>query len=532
MNDLERRVTDLLEHDASEAPRVPEPPRRLRRRVRGRQLGTAAIAGVAVFAVVLAGFAGMRAIDRSSPEGTPASDPWAGYSVYDRTATIWNVTISSPSDLYLTRPAVARGDRRSLLQLTTYDPGLNELVCGSSSPGEVPSLPDGEAAMVLTAVFSRRAGVEPAWPVPVDPAMPVTDGPCGPGRYLAFDDPSNTVPYEAWIGTGVGATDDQVHELMRSLETMTFVGDGLPGDPERSAYVIAGGESAAGPWRLEVAPGIGDVSAGDVDLQLVNPTGGSVIEGIAVPDVPIEQAGGDPVFGAVVKEADGVELRLEEGTPPISAQVVPLPPSMPFDYDLFFASNDADVQATAVAIGPDGEPLGGDGEPTSAEIRRVAEGMTEGTAWALDYQEGRQLALVGRFDNALFDRIEPNHMASLSRANPMLIGVHDFGTSAQPHYYLYGVTHHEVDQLSIVIGADQVITLERASERDPSIRIFGANPNVDAGVWWAELPPGPVTATVVAFDAACDLLARGSLALQQEGADTPSAAAAECIEGP
>ena len=364
MNDLERRVTELLEHDASEAPRVTAPPPRLRRRVRGRQLGTAAVASVTVLAVVLAGFAGIRAIDRSSPDGTPANDPWAGYTVYERTATIGNVKISSQSDLYLTRPAATGGDRRPLLQLTTYDPGLNEPVCGTGVPGEVPSLPDGEAAMVLTAVFSRRAGVEPAWPIQVDPDMPVTDGPCGPGRYLAFDDPSNAVPYEAWIGAGAGATDDHVRELIRSLEAMTFVGDGLAGDPERSAYVVAGGENAAGSWRLEVAPSIGGPSAGGVDLQLVTPSGGSVIEGIAVPDVPIEQAGGDPVFGAVVKEADRVELRLEEGTPPISAQVVPLPPSMPFDFDLFFASNDADVQATAVAIGPDGEQLGGDDEPT------------------------------------------------------------------------------------------------------------------------------------------------------------------------
>ena len=91
MNDLERRVTELLEHDASEAPRVTAPPPRLRRRVRGRQLGTAAVASVTVVAVVLAGFAGIRAIDRSSPDGAPANDPWAGYTVYERTATIGNV---------------------------------------------------------------------------------------------------------------------------------------------------------------------------------------------------------------------------------------------------------------------------------------------------------------------------------------------------------------------------------------------------------------------------------------------------------
>ena len=356
MNDLERRVTDLLGHDASEAPRVTAPPPRLRRRVRGRQLGTAAIASVTAVAVILVGVAGIRAIDRSSPDGMPANDPWAGYTVYDRTATIWNVTISSPSNLYLTRPAVAGGDRRSLLQLTTYDPGLNELVCGSSSPGEVPSLPDGEAAMVLTAVFSRRAGVEPAWPIRVDPDMPVTDGSCGPGRYLAFDDPLNAVPYEAWIGAGAGATDDQIHELMRSLETMTFVGNGLPGDPERSAYVIAGGESAGGLWRLEVAP---DAAVPEsIDLTLVTPTGGSAIDDVAVPRVPIQQAGGDPTYGAVTTAAASVELRLEEGTPPIQTYRSPLPPSMPFAFDVFFAPHEGDVPAVAVAFDQDGAVLG------------------------------------------------------------------------------------------------------------------------------------------------------------------------------
>jgi hypothetical protein len=355
VNDLERRVTELLEHDASEAPRVTAPPPRLRRRVRGRQLGTAAVASVTVFAVVLAGFAGIRAIDRG-PDGAPANDPWAGYPVYQRTATIWNVTISSPSDLYLTRPAVADGDRRPLLQLTTYDPGLTEPVCGSGARGEVLDLPEGEAAMVLTAVFSKRAGVDPAWPIPVDPDMPVTDGPCGPGRYLAFDDPSNAVPYEAWIGTGAGASDDQVHELMRSLEAMTFVGDGLAGDMARSAYVIAGGENAAGAWRLEVAPGA--ASPESIDLSLVTSTGGSAIDDVAVPGVPIQQAGGDPTYGAVTTSAASVELRLEEGTPPIRAYRSPLPPSMPFAFDVFFATHEGDVPAVAVALDEDGTVLG------------------------------------------------------------------------------------------------------------------------------------------------------------------------------
>lgn len=73
----------------------------------------------------------------------------------------------------------------------------------------------------------------------------------------------------------------------------------------------------------------------------------------------IEQAGGDPVFGAVTKESEAVELQLEEGTPPIPAQLVPLPPSMPFDFDLFFASYEGDVAPTAVALDADGLTIGG-----------------------------------------------------------------------------------------------------------------------------------------------------------------------------
>jgi hypothetical protein len=89
-------------------------------------------------------------------------------------------------------------------------------------------------------------------------------------------------------------------------------------------------------------------------------------------EAPIEQAGGDPTFGAVTKEASGVELRLEEGTPPIPAQVVPLPPSMPFDFDLFFASNDSDVQAQAVPIGmPQRSTASPDPDEALAELRTV-----------------------------------------------------------------------------------------------------------------------------------------------------------------
>lgn len=52
----------------------------------------------------------------------------------------------------------------------------------------------------------------------------------------------------------------------------------------------------------------------------------------------------------------------------------------------------------------------------------MATRVAGGTAWALDYEEGRQLLPGGDADTILFDRIDPHHMASLSHGNPLLIG--------------------------------------------------------------------------------------------------------------
>ncbi|HJR96753.1 MAG TPA: hypothetical protein VJ979_02465 [Actinomycetota bacterium] len=155
----------------------------------------------------------------------------------------------------------------------------------------------------------------------------------------------------AWAAFGDQTDPDDRQLVFDAFADMSF-GRRMASRPSLpAAYVVAGGENAAGPWRLELAPTSGEDNA-NVHLQLVGSEGSGVDAGpFTVPDVPIEQAGGDPTFGAVTKGASGVELRLEEGTSPIPAQVVPLPPSMPFDFDLFFASYDGDVPARALPIG-------------------------------------------------------------------------------------------------------------------------------------------------------------------------------------
>ena len=126
-----------------------------------------------------------------------------------------------------------------------------------------------------------------------------------------------------------------------------------------AAYVIAGGENAAGSWRLELTRSTSDGPSANVELLVVSPEGGAEAGDFPVPTgAPIEQAGGDPVFGAVTKDAARVEIRGNVMLPGPSATIVPLPPSLPFDFDLFFASHEGDQPPFAVPVDPDGEPIG------------------------------------------------------------------------------------------------------------------------------------------------------------------------------
>ena len=172
----------------------------------------------------------------------------------------------------------------------------------------------------------------------------------------------------------------------------------------------------------------------NIDLESITAEGGAVGLGDIIIDVdhPIEQAGGDPVFGAVAKEATGVELRLEDGTPPIPAQIVPLPPSMPFNFDVFFASNPSDVPPTAVPLGINAE--GPSGPAPSApgvdgEARIVAEGVAGDTPWRLEFsavpgetklilrdtRDGSALAMLGP---AVFDRLHRSGLELWPEAIP------------------------------------------------------------------------------------------------------------------
>ena len=145
MNDVERRIRDILAHDASRAPLVEQMPDRVRPRVRRRQTGMAVVAALTTVAVVAGLVVVMRSLEPvegprplvvptvpTVPTVPPGTRP-----VFERTATIGGLTVTSPSDWYLVdywgawNPDGTSLDTHAiaLLELTNFDAGLSTPVC-------------------------------------------------------------------------------------------------------------------------------------------------------------------------------------------------------------------------------------------------------------------------------------------------------------------------------------------------------------------------------------------------------------------
>jgi hypothetical protein len=493
MNDVERDLRELFDRKAGSlgtvAPKLPEP---VRTRGRRRQLGTALVSGLTVLAVVVGAVGALQAIDTGRDrEPTPVDDPWTGYEVYERTATISSVTITSPSDLYLVRlvdPECAAdfdcgqapaGFR--LLQLTNFDPGLAAEVCGSDLP------PDG-VGLVVSLVFSEGAQRDPAWPIPIDERAPTEDGPCGPGRYFRFQ--HGGVGYMAWVGAGDAAPDGDVRTVFRSLAGLEIDDEtGLSGDHVHAAYVIAGGTNAAGPWRLETRPSLEGGSVANAEVILVGPDGGPAIEGFRVPGIAVEQAGGDPTFGAVTKDAAVVELRPDDGSPSVAANVVPLPPSMPFDFDLFFGSYDADVPARAVALDEDGAKLEGSASARDVLVNEdglyvVARFDAFGSTWEYSISRG-----AGCSDS--FENLEGGVGGGGSCGEGG-----SFGSDGPPHAFFHGPLNNGAVTARVVTGDGRVY---------PAIAV-GSTP--DGRMYYIVAVEGSGPGTLETLDAQGDVVRR------------------------
>ena len=192
----------------------------------------------------------------------------------------------------------------------------------------------------------------------------------------------NGEPFFAWVGFGEGVTDADRSTALAAYESMTADDAWKPVPPEEltPAYVIAGGVNPADDdWRLELRP-----SQENVKFSLV---GSSALSDFTVPSAVIEWAATDPVFGAITKQAAAVEFRsTDDPSVVIAGTIVPLPPSMPFDFDLFFVEGAADIDGEAVAVGTDGDII--DGPASIGRVRGEAvrlSGSLLGQDWSVRF---------------------------------------------------------------------------------------------------------------------------------------------------
>src|SRR5918992_5496762 len=177
MNDLERDLRDLLQRKADEGWAQPEAPVRVLRRVRRRQVVTAAMAGVAAALVGLASFAGVRAVLDPDGGATPAAPT--------TTETLNGITIEYPEGWFLADPRTLEGvefGQDSLLVLANRAPSPDEalgcpgLIVERPMPAVIPD--------VLMTVQGYPSGVAvDEWPASLDPIEIEEDfdRPCFPG---------------------------------------------------------------------------------------------------------------------------------------------------------------------------------------------------------------------------------------------------------------------------------------------------------------------------------------------------------------
>jgi hypothetical protein len=411
--DIEHELRELFRDKAGDAPiAMPDvgtaPPREVLRRGRIHQIGTAVGSAAIAFAIVAGSVAALGSLLRGD-----LGVGYGDYELFERTATIEAFTVTSPSDWYLVNhwprsfstsvrddtscednvesttsglcfaeafdPISPQPYGLPMLQLSNVDLGLNTIACQDLRAD----------TSVLYVAFDYD--LQPIPNLDLEPFPPgmrgPSDGTCGPGLYSHFT--VNGYPMFAWVGVGAEASAEDREIVETAYEMMSAIDGWEPTrpHPDTPAYVVAGGTSNAGsPWRLDLRP-----STENVELSLEGAERGGSAANFTVPSVSVEscceyEAGFSPVaFGAIDKEATGVELILSDGSEPFAGTIVPLPPTMPFDFDLFFIEGTSGLAGEVVGTGleqPPSEPTP-DTEPRGTEV--TLSGADFGRTWIVRF---------------------------------------------------------------------------------------------------------------------------------------------------
>jgi hypothetical protein len=275
-----------------------------------------------------------------------------------------------------------------MFQLSNLDVGLDHVSCRDG-------LPDGAAVLSVGLADAPIPGITgPSFP-PFPPGIglpPEADGPCGPGRYAQFT--LNGRIFFAWIGVGAAVNAEDRETVETAYETMSAIEDWEPGQPDHdtAAYVLAGGASDDGElWRLELRPG---GQTPKLSLEGTDP---------ATPGDPLSVTSSapyysgdltDPIFGAITREATGVEYRpgtentyYDLGGSPVPGTILPVPPSLDlFGFDLFLIdppAGYAELGGHVLALGLEGSPSVAPppvAEPRAESVKLA--GSFEGQDWS------------------------------------------------------------------------------------------------------------------------------------------------------
>jgi hypothetical protein len=536
-DDMENELRTLLRERAGEAPMSTPTgaPQQVLRRGRMHQVGTVLGSAALVVVLIVGSVAGLTRI-LGEGRGDVARD--GGYEVFQRTATVEAFTLTSASDWYLVNqwplsmqiavetsggassPCVAEpgittkeceeipGEASSspvpmphglpMLQLSNVDMGLGSIACRDGLA---------DSAAVLYIAMDPGGGLAPDGaslaPYPIGPGLPAPAdaGPCGPGTYAHFT--VNGTPMFFWIGVGDRATDEDRAAVRRTAEMMVADDAWEPSQPDHvtPGYVIASGATAAGDdWRIEARPGT------EVELSLFAPAPMGAPQ-TSLGDDPVywcctsmtaPDEAGDPVFGAVQPGAAGVEFRPEDGRDPIAGRILPPPPSLGLDFDLFFIEGTLGLRGDVVALGIDSSAQPSPSADVRDETVELA-GSLEGRGWRVVFfgtfagpgSACWELHVEGPSREVCPD---PVH-STIAGPSPYLVG-----SSWQELHLLAGSVPPEVAQIRFVGDDDAIVPQSFRCETGP---LGWTDPDVK--VCAMALPPSG-SGTVEYLDGSGDVL--------------------------
>lgn len=344
------------------------------RKRRNRRVAAGALALAIGLAGILAFVGALRSErtlldDDIAPENTRP--------VFERTATVGGLTVTSPSDWSLVDywgdwnpDAISLdGNAMPLLELTNFDPGLSTPVCdaGSGEPTRFPA--DGVAIFVK--VGNDGSDVADLCGGSIEDS---STGAVGPTWAVA-----GTTTYHAVMRIGPEVTERDratAEEIWRSMAW----GDLTYYTRERSPrYVLDGWRDGSSTWLLEAFPATRNVELSVIEIEPF----GSGENTVADVDVPRPNAFEGETFGAVTEDAARVELHRAGVDTRLVARLIDLPPSLAFGFDAYvFEPQPTGGPWEVLAIGTDGEILGSN-LPPLVDTKRFGTVRAFGTTWTV-----------------------------------------------------------------------------------------------------------------------------------------------------